>query len=66
LIYTEHIQEKASIAVCGYAAALFAIVVVAEALGLGGIPAQGVEIENALFIALLAALVVLAFRQIRR
>ena len=46
-----------------YTAALFAIVAIAEALGLGGIPAQGVEIENGLFIALLAAFVVMAVRQ---
>jgi len=49
-----------------YAAALFAMVVIAEALGLGGIPAPSVAIENGLFIALLAALVVMAVRQITR
>ena len=49
-----------------YTAALFAMVVVAEVLGLGGIPAQAVEIENTLFTVLLAVFVVIAFRRIMK
>jgi uncharacterized membrane protein YtjA (UPF0391 family) len=60
------IADITGIAMWCYAAALFGIVVIAEALGLGGIPAQAVEIENILFIVLLAAFVVMAFKQIMR
>jgi uncharacterized membrane protein YtjA (UPF0391 family) len=49
-----------------YAAALFGIVVIAEALGLGGIPAKEVEIENILFIVLLLTCIVTAFRRFIR
>ena len=40
-----------------YAAGLFGIAVIAEALGLGGIPAKAVETENILFIVLLLAFI---------
>lgn len=41
-----------------YAAVLFGIAVIAEILGLGGIPAKAVETENLLFIVLLLAFIV--------
>ena len=46
----------------GYAAALLGIAVIAEAVGLGGAPAQAVAIENILFIVLLLAFAVTAFK----
>lgn len=49
-----------------YAVALFGIAVIAEALGLGGIPAKAVEIENILFIVLLLTLIVTAFKRFVR
>ncbi len=50
-----------------YAAALFSIVVIAEVLGLGGIPAKEVQIENILFTVLLFALIVMVLgRSVRR
>ena len=45
-----------------YAAALFGIVVISEILGLGGIPAKAVEIENILFIVLLLTFIVTVFK----
>lgn len=45
-----------------YAAALIGIAVLAEIVGLGGTPAKTVEIENMLFIGLLLAFVVTAFK----
>jgi len=45
-----------------YAAALFGLAIIAEVLGLGGIPAKAAEIENILFIVLLLTLIVTAFR----
>jgi uncharacterized membrane protein YtjA (UPF0391 family) len=59
-------RTKKGVAMWCYATALFAIVVTAEAVGLGGIPAEGMEIENSLFILLVAAFVVMAFKQIMR
>ena len=41
-----------------YAAMLLGIAVIAEAVGLGGVPAPAVEIENVLFIVLLLVLIV--------
>jgi uncharacterized membrane protein YtjA (UPF0391 family) len=49
-----------------YAAAFFSIAVIAEVLGLGGIPAKAVEIENILFIALLLTFIVTACRRFVR
>jgi uncharacterized membrane protein YtjA (UPF0391 family) len=49
-----------------YAAALIGIAVIAEVAGLGGTPAKAVEIENILFIVLLLAFVVTAFRRFVR
>ena len=46
-----------------YAAAIVAIAVIAEALGLGGVPAPAVEIENVLFIALILAFTAMALRK---
>jgi uncharacterized membrane protein YtjA (UPF0391 family) len=40
-----------------YAAVLLGIAVIAEAVGLGGVPAPAVEIENVLFIVLLLVLI---------
>jgi uncharacterized membrane protein YtjA (UPF0391 family) len=36
----------------GYAVAMFAIAVIAEAAGLGGVPSSGITFENILFIVL--------------
>ena len=49
-----------------YAAALFGIAITAEAVGLGGIPAKTLVVENILFIALLLALMVAAFKRFTR
>jgi uncharacterized membrane protein YtjA (UPF0391 family) len=49
-----------------YAVALFGIAVTAEAVGLGGVPAKTLEIVNILFIVLLLAFVVTAFRKFSR
>ena len=49
-----------------YPAALIGIVVIAEVLGLGGIPAQSVVVENILFMVLLIALIATAFRKYHR
>jgi uncharacterized membrane protein YtjA (UPF0391 family) len=46
-----------------YAAVIFGIVVIAEVLGLGGIPAKALEIENILFVVLLLAFVGLLLRR---
>jgi uncharacterized membrane protein YtjA (UPF0391 family) len=46
-----------------YASGLVVLVVAAEALGLGGIPAHGVIVENILFAGLLLALIVTALRK---
>ena len=46
-----------------YAAAIVGIALIAETLGLGGIPAQGVEIENVLFVVLLLTFIVTALRR---
>ncbi len=45
-----------------YAAVLIGIAVVAEVVGLGGTPAQAVELENILFIGLLLGFMVTVFR----
>ncbi len=45
-----------------YAAVLAGIAVIAEVAGLGGTPAQAVELENILFIGLLLTLIVTVFR----
>jgi uncharacterized membrane protein YtjA (UPF0391 family) len=49
-----------------YAAALVGIAVIAEVLGLGGIPAKAVEIQNILLIALLIAFIVTALKRFLR
>lgn len=49
-----------------YVVALFGIAVIAEVLGLGGIPAQAVEIENILFIVLLLTLIGAVLRKFTR
>jgi uncharacterized membrane protein YtjA (UPF0391 family) len=49
-----------------YAAALFGIAVTAEALGLGGIPAQAVEVENILFILFLLTFIGMVLRRFGR
>ena len=49
-----------------YAAALFTIAITAEALGLGGIPAQAVEFENMLFIVLLLTFIGVVLRRYGR
>lgn len=46
-----------------YAAGLLGIAVLAEALGLGGVPAQAVELENMLFTLLLITLIVTVLRR---
>lgn len=46
-----------------YAVAIFGIALVAEAVGLGGVPAQAVEIENILFVVLLIALIAALLRR---
>jgi uncharacterized membrane protein YtjA (UPF0391 family) len=45
-----------------YAAAIIPAVAIAEMLGLGGVPEQAVALENVLFIVLLLAFMVAAFR----
>jgi uncharacterized membrane protein YtjA (UPF0391 family) len=49
-----------------YAAGLFGIAVIAEVLGLGGIPAKALETENVLFIVLLLAFIGLLLRRFGR
>lgn len=49
-----------------YAAALLGIVVIAEVVGLGGIPEKAVEIENIVFIVLLLTLIATAFKRFVR
>ena len=49
-----------------YAAVLIGIAAVAEVVGLGGTPAQAVELENILFIGLLLTFVVTVFRGFAR
>lgn len=49
-----------------YAAVLIGIAVIAEVIGLGGTPAQAVEIENILFLVLLLTFVVMVFRRFVR
>jgi len=49
-----------------YAAALFGIAVIAEVLGLGGIPAKAVENQNILFIVLLIAFVAVILKRSAR
>jgi uncharacterized membrane protein YtjA (UPF0391 family) len=49
-----------------YAAALFGIAVIAEVLGLGGIPAQAVDTENILFIVLLLSFIGMVLRRFGR
>jgi uncharacterized membrane protein YtjA (UPF0391 family) len=46
-----------------YAVAIFGIALVAEAVGLGGVPAQAVEIENILFVVLLVILIATLLRR---
>jgi uncharacterized membrane protein YtjA (UPF0391 family) len=46
-----------------YAAALFGIAVIAELLGLGGIPAKAVAVENSLFVVLFLTFIVTAFKR---
>ena len=46
-----------------YAIAFFGVAVIAEVLGLGGIPAKAVEVENILFIVLFLTLIVLTFKR---
>ncbi len=46
-----------------YAAGIVTLVAAAEALGLGGIPAHGVIVENILFVVLLLALIATAMRK---
>ena len=48
------------------AAVLIGIAVVAEVVGLGGTPAQAVQLENILFIVLLLTFVVVAFKRFVR
>lgn len=49
-----------------HVAALLGIVAIAEVLGLGGIPAKAVETENIVFMVLLLAFFVTAFKGIVR
>jgi uncharacterized membrane protein YtjA (UPF0391 family) len=49
-----------------YAALLFGIAVIAEVVGLGGIPAQAVAAENILFIVLLLVLIGIVLRRFVR
>ena len=46
-----------------YAIAFFGLAVIAEVLGLGGIPAQAVELENILFIVLFLTLIAMTFKK---
>ena len=48
------------------AIALLGIAVLAEALGLGGIPAQAMETENLVFIVLLFTLIAMTVRRFGR
>lgn len=49
-----------------YAVALLGIAVLAEMLGLGGIPAPAVETENILFIVLLFTFIAMVVRRFGR
>lgn len=49
-----------------YAAALFCIAVTAEALGLGGIPAHALALENILFIVLLLTFIAVVCKKFAR
>jgi uncharacterized membrane protein YtjA (UPF0391 family) len=49
-----------------YAAAVIGIAVIAEVVGLGGTPAQAIEIENILFIVLLLTFIAMAVRRFAR
>lgn len=50
----------------GYAAAIFAIAVTAEAVGLGGVPAPAVTLENSVFVLLLLAFVAVVLKSFAR
>jgi uncharacterized membrane protein YtjA (UPF0391 family) len=58
--------ENRTFTVWNYATAFLSIAVTAEAVGLGGIPAQAVEIENIVFIVLLLAFIAVAVRKFMR
>jgi uncharacterized membrane protein YtjA (UPF0391 family) len=49
-----------------YAVAFLALAAVAEALGLGGVPARSLQIANTLFTVLLLGYIVLEFRRFIR
>ena len=49
-----------------YAAALLLIAVTAEAVGLGGIPAREVQVENIFFVVLLLTFVVMICKRVAR
>jgi uncharacterized membrane protein YtjA (UPF0391 family) len=46
-----------------YAVAFLALAAIAEALGLGGVPARSLEIANALFTMLLLGFIALEFKR---
>ena len=49
-----------------YAAAIFALALIAEAVGLGGVPAPAVTLENTLFVVLVLAALAIALKRFTR
>jgi uncharacterized membrane protein YtjA (UPF0391 family) len=62
-VIARHGLAGGGIAMWIYAVAIFGIALVAEAVGLGGLPAQAVEIENILFVVLLITLIAALLRR---